>query len=155
MYKQIKGTNQDYPVPYHDLSFATGSLARRLTQLADAAFAPTGLPPSLAFLLLAVQEQPGRMQTELAAGLNLAPSTLTRFIDRLEGQGYLERQTEGRAAYIYLTEEGAGQLPALRAAQERLHTRLQGILGAADHHELLARVNAAATKLAGAAGPSQ
>ena len=65
------------------LYFTANSLARRITAMAEEAFGKVGLSPSHAFLVMLVNEQPGISQKELSRALNLAPSTVTRFVDSL------------------------------------------------------------------------
>ena len=76
--------------------------------------------------LLQVAEAPGRSlrMNQLAAGIFLSRSGVTRLIDRLEADGLIERSTctdDGRGALAVLTEAG---LTRLRAAAA---THLRGI----------------------------
>jgi DNA-binding MarR family transcriptional regulator len=78
------------------LYFTANSLARVITRMADEEFRRTGLSPSHAFLMMLVNDTPGIAQKELAESLQLAPSTVTRFIDSLVHKGYLTREVEGK-----------------------------------------------------------
>jgi DNA-binding MarR family transcriptional regulator len=76
--------------------------------------------------LLQVAEAPGRKlrMNQLATGIFLSRSGVTRLIDRLEADGLIERSTctdDGRGALAVLTEAG---LTRLRAAGD---THLAGI----------------------------
>jgi DNA-binding MarR family transcriptional regulator len=74
--------------------------------------------------LLQLAEAPGRRQrmSELADGILLTRSGVTRLVDRLESDGLVERiecTSDGRGAQAVLTEEG---LTKLRAAS-KVHLR--------------------------------
>jgi DNA-binding MarR family transcriptional regulator len=77
--------------------------------------------------LLQVAEAPGRSlrMNQLATGIFLSRSGVTRLIDRLEADGLIERSTctdDGRGALAVLTDSG---LARLRAAAD---THLSGIV---------------------------
>jgi DNA-binding MarR family transcriptional regulator len=76
--------------------------------------------------LLQVAEAPGRSlrMNQLATGIFLSRSGVTRLIDRLEADGLIERSTctsDGRGALAVLTEAGLARLRAAAA------THLRGI----------------------------
>lgn len=76
-----------------------------MTKIAEEAFATVGMSPSYAFLMMYVNDHPGVRQKDLSDQLNLAPSTVTRFVDALVQKGLLERRTEGRVAQIHPTQQ--------------------------------------------------
>lgn len=115
--------------------------------MAEEEFAVIGFSPSYAFILTLVDREPGIMPKDLAEKLNLAPSTITRFIDKLEHQGLLERRAEGRTARIYLTEGGVTLRPTIASAWTALHNRYVAILGQEAVQELILAIDNAATKL--------
>ncbi|MDP2848662.1 MAG: MarR family transcriptional regulator [Humidesulfovibrio sp.] len=111
------------------LYFTAGSLSRAVGRLADAAFAPTGLSPSHAFVLMLAAEEPGIGPGELAERLSLAPSTVTRFVDQLVAKGLLTRTAEGRTARLAATSRGLGLLKGVEQAWKRLHIAYASVLG--------------------------
>ncbi|MDD3313261.1 MarR family transcriptional regulator [Pseudodesulfovibrio sp.] len=111
------------------LYFTANALARNIGKLADAAFQEIGLSPSHAFMLQLVNEQPGITQKELAEYLSLAPSTLTRFADRLVYRGYVERDQKGKVVRIYPTSEGKALKQPIEKAWTRLYKDYSAILG--------------------------
>lgn len=73
----------------------------------------------LSALALLVLGGPKRLG-ELAAAEGVRPPTMTRLIDAMEGDGYVERQpdaSDGRAVIIAATPAGEGLLSAGRARQ--------------------------------------
>ena len=111
------------------LYFTTNSLARVITKMADEEFMITGLPPSHGYLIMWVNSHPGVIQKDLAYVLNLAPSTVTRFLDSLARRGYLERRVEGKISRIYPTEKGQVLQESLHEAWRNLYERYKNLLG--------------------------
>ena len=95
--------------------FTTARLHRALDKLVADCFAASGLAPNQAFLLMTVQDRPGVTAGELAKALHLSPSTLTRFLDKLESRALVRRAKEGRSAKVEVTAKGARLRPALEA----------------------------------------
>ena len=84
------------------------------------------LPLTSYEVLINLQAAPGRRRrmAELADGVLLSRSGMTRLVDRLEKDGLLRRDTctdDGRGAYAVLTEKGAAALAEAR------HTHLDGV----------------------------
>lgn len=118
-----------------------------MTKLAEEAFATVGMSPSYAFLMMYVNDHPGVMQKDLSDQLNLAPSTVTRFVDALELKGFLERRTEGRVAQVYPTPQGQALQSKLEAAWHNLFVRYSKVLGEDFSRELTQMVDGAAIRL--------
>jgi len=68
----------------HCLYFNTQALARVLEREWAKSFKPFGLTPSQGFMLRAVLNQPGLLQSELAQVLAISRPTTTRGLDGLE-----------------------------------------------------------------------
>ncbi|WP_243357933.1 MarR family winged helix-turn-helix transcriptional regulator [Fundidesulfovibrio terrae] len=111
------------------LYFTANALARTVTRMAEAAFAPTGLSPSQAFLLMLAMESPGVTPSELAGRLHLAPSTVTRLADGLVRLGLVERRSQGKASHIHPTAKGESMSQTIGAAWKTLHSDYSKILG--------------------------
>ena len=129
------------------LYFTANSLSRIITRMAEEEFRKTGLSPSHAFLMMLAMDEPGIGQKALCEQLNLAPSTVTRFVDALVQKGYLTRQTAGKTASIYPTEQGNALREDIDAAWKSLHMRYAAVLGLEDGDELTALIDKAAEKL--------
>ncbi|MGO4369243.1 MarR family winged helix-turn-helix transcriptional regulator [Paenibacillus sp. 2TAB19] len=111
------------------LYFTTNRLNRAITRMADEAFATTGLTPAYGYLIRLVIGQPGITQKELSEKLYITPSTLTRFIDKLEGKRLVERKVQGKTVLVYPTEQGKQLGPSLREASKRLKETYEALLG--------------------------
>jgi DNA-binding MarR family transcriptional regulator len=111
------------------LFFTANALARSVSRMAEKAFRDTGLSPSLAFAVMLVNDQPGITVTELADHLHLAPSTLTRFTDKLVYQDLVERKQEGKLTRVYPTERAGAIQPEIEKAWTRLHENYCAVLG--------------------------
>lgn len=111
------------------LFFTSGALARGMNRLAEAAFAPTGIAPSYAFLLMTVNREPGISPGEAAEQIALTPSTVTRLVEKLEAKRLLEREADGRHVRLHPTPASLELDPTLRAAWSQLFDRYQALLG--------------------------
>ncbi len=120
------------------LFYSVNALTRLVSRIADEEFAETGLAPSHAMLVIMVNDRPGIQPSELAGMMQLAPSTVTRFVDKMEQQGLVLRTVDGKHSYLLPTQAGKKIDADLRLAQSRLNGRLQEILGAEVIKELTA-----------------
>lgn len=111
------------------LYFQTNNLSRALSRLADEAFKSVGLSTSHAFLLMKVDDEPGIQPSQLSEVLQLTPSTITRLIEKMEYQGYLERISEGRATRVEPTEKCSTKVPEIRKAWSGLQKEYRDKLG--------------------------
>ena len=111
------------------LFFTANALARTVTRMAEKAFRDTGLSPSHAFAVMLVMDQPGMTISELADHLHLAPSTLTRFADKLVYMDLVERRQEGKLARVYPTDRAKDIQPEIEKAWTRLHEDYSAVLG--------------------------
>lgn len=111
------------------LFFTANRLGRTITKLAEDAFAPTGLSPMYGYLIRLAASEPGITQKELAEKLAVAPSTLTRFVDKLEAKRLVERKVQGKTVLVYATDKGAAMIETIKQASRDLKTRYEEVLG--------------------------
>lgn len=130
------------------LYFTAGTMSRLITKMTEEVFMPTGLAPSYAFMQMLVNETPGITQNEIAARLHLAPSTVTRFLEKLLAKELVFKTAEGKQSLIRPTEKGLALEPELKAAWQALYKRYCDILGETFAVELTASM-AKANRLLG------
>ncbi|HLK96198.1 MAG TPA: MarR family winged helix-turn-helix transcriptional regulator [Hymenobacter sp.] len=111
------------------LYFSANAVARLLTGMAEEEFAPTGLSPSHAFVLMTVCHKPGLQAGEISRELQLTPSTVTRLVEKLEHRKLLERQSVGRQTRVTPTAAAITLLPEVKAAWTQLFSRYTALLG--------------------------
>ncbi|MCB1168769.1 MAG: MarR family transcriptional regulator [Leptospiraceae bacterium] len=124
--KSDRGEKVDFS---HCLFFSTAALNRRLTEFAEEEFGKIGLAPSHGFVLLVTLKSPGVQPSEIARQLSFKPSTITRFLDRLEQMGLVERKLQGRTAQIFATARARKMEDSIRGAWKSLYQRYARSLG--------------------------
>jgi len=116
----------------HCLYFNTAALSRRLEREWAEAFAPFGLTAPQGFMLRAIIDRPGMLQSELAAELAIARSTTTRALDTLEQKGLLERRRtegDGREISVYPTAAAVAIKAPLNSSAGSAAEKIRKILG--------------------------
>lgn len=129
------------------LYFTANRLERVMNRMAEEEFRTIGLSPTYGYLLMAIIEMQGATQKELSQVMHLAPSTITRFIEKLQNKNLVYSQQEGRISRIFPTDKGLSLRPEIEAAWDRLHDRYAAILGRKEGDELTLRIDEAARKL--------
>ncbi|MFC5648175.1 MarR family winged helix-turn-helix transcriptional regulator [Paenibacillus solisilvae] len=122
------------------LFFTANRLGRAITKVAEEEFAPTGLTPMYGYLIRLVNDNPGITQKELSENLSITPSTLTRFIDKLEGKQLVQRQVLGKTVLVHPTDKGKELEGTIRQASKNLKLRYETILGAEAARKLSADI---------------
>lgn len=111
------------------LFFSTAALSRRLNEFAEEEFGRIGMAPSHGFVLLVVLKNPGIQPSEIARQLSFKPSTITRFLDRLEQMSLIERKLQGRTAQIFPTPRARKMEEPVRNAWKALYSKYSRSLG--------------------------
>ena len=129
----------------NDFLFALFEVQRLLRLYADKQAARFGITRAQWAVLAKVERTEGLKQSELAEQMEMQPITLTRLIDRLCDNGWIERRgddTDRRVNRLYLRKAARpllGKLSGLRS--ELTATALEGI-NPSDAHRLLAQLEA-------------
>lgn len=129
------------------LYFTANSLARKITKMGEDCFRTTGLSPSHAFLMMIVNDYPGIGPKELSGHLNLAPSTVTRFVDTLIYKGLLTKTFQGKNTRIEMTKQGRDLLETILAAWKNLYHSYSRLLGETNGQKLTRDIDQACQKL--------
>lgn len=135
----------------HCIYFNTAALARQLERIWAKAFRPFDLTPPQAFLLRAVLERPGMLQSELADALKVTRPTATRALDGLEARRLIERRAtkrDGRECEIFPAPDALPLKVPLNEASGEVTKRLKAILGETAFASFVARTKAIAGKAA-------
>jgi MarR family transcriptional regulator, transcriptional regulator for hemolysin len=123
--------------------FTLGEVQRLMRAYADKEAARYGITRAQWAVLAKVERFEGMTQTELAEQLEMQPITLTRLIDKLCENGWIERrgdESDRRVNRLYLKKAARpllGKLAGLRS--EITATALEGIQPA-DAHRMLAQL---------------
>ncbi len=122
--------------------FTLAELQRLVRAYADKQAARYGITRAQWAVLAKVERTEGLKQSELAEQMEMQPITLTRLIDRLCDNGWIERRgddTDRRVNRLYLRKARPllGKLAGLRS--ELTATALEGI-NPSDAHRLLAQL---------------
>jgi MarR family transcriptional regulator, organic hydroperoxide resistance regulator len=129
------------------LYFSAGALARKVEKLAVESWKKLDLSPSHAYLLLTVLDEPGIQPGTLAAEMQLSPSTITRFIEKLEEKKLLIRTTEGKLTNVYPTPKGKELQPKMKACMGDFFKKYSDILGAEESSRMVQNINKLTDKL--------
>ncbi|RAR45643.1 MarR family winged helix-turn-helix transcriptional regulator [Paenibacillus sp. MDMC362] len=121
------------------LFFTSNRFARSMTKMAEDAFAKAGLSPSYFYVLVVIHQYPGITQKELSDKLSIAPSTSTRFIDKLEEKQLVQRKSEWKETHVFLTDEGKSLYQELNQYFEQLNGQYVSLLGK-EHSEQLTKL---------------
>lgn len=99
-------------------------------------------------IMLALNEENGQTPSQLAERLGVRPPTITKTINRLAAQGFLEKrasETDARRAHVYLTETGAEAIRAIERSVRKTEKQALKSLDKAEQKalmKLLSRVEA-------------
>jgi DNA-binding MarR family transcriptional regulator len=103
--------------------------------------APLQLTPAQFSVLLLLENNPGRNQTEVAGALGILRPNFVAMLDGLESRGLCVRtrsETDRRSHVLSLTDKGRAALARARRIVATKHeARLSGLLGSADRATLL------------------
>ncbi|ANJ75702.1 MarR family transcriptional regulator [Ralstonia insidiosa] len=127
----------------HCLYFNTSALARKLERVWADAFAPFDLTPPQGFMLRAIVDRPGMLQSELSEAMSVTRPTATRALDGLEAKGLIERrktEADGRETAIFPTPEAMKIGAALNDASGAVTARLKRVLGSAEFTDTVSKI---------------
>ncbi|MGG3640050.1 MarR family winged helix-turn-helix transcriptional regulator [Bacillus gobiensis] len=139
--------NEEEQVLIQCLYFTANRFARNITKLAEKTFDFGDLAPSYFYMIMIVKFHPQITQKEICEKMSIAPSTSTRFIDKLEKQKLVSRKMSGKQSYISLTEEGEKVYEQFRISLNDLHADYSKSLGEEFSLELSKMLNDACIKL--------
>jgi DNA-binding MarR family transcriptional regulator len=104
-----------------NLYYTTTAFSREISSIAENAFMDLGLTPSDAYLIMVVNEKPNVQPTEISEKILLAPSTITRMIEKLEKRSIVTRTQEGKYTYVAVTTKGKDLYANILATWDEIH----------------------------------
>jgi MarR family transcriptional regulator, organic hydroperoxide resistance regulator len=104
-----------------NLYYTTTAFSREISSIAETAFMDLGLTPSDAYLIMVVNEKPNVQPTEISEKILLAPSTITRMIEKLEKRSIVTRTQEGKYTYVAVTTKGKDLYAHIIATWDSIH----------------------------------
>ena len=128
------------------LYFASGRLNRIVGKISDTRFKRYGLSSTAAFILMALSQEDSLNPTQIASQLSLDRSTITRFLDKLERDGFIRRQANGRQIDVQLTDKGQAMQPDLKREWAALNQAYLDQLGPEFEEHLRQALNTAFDK---------
>lgn len=105
------------------------SLNREVSKHYDSYFEPFGLATSYIELLLLVLEEGTVSQKELSDRMNLAPSTITRFITKLKKEKYIKKGKKGRLVTIEILPGAMSDVKKMKERYQQADDDLKKMLG--------------------------
>ena len=129
------------------LFFTSNRLANVLWRIVNDVYAEIGLAAPYIYLLVVVNQYPGITISELSEKLGIAPSTCTRFVNKLMGQGILKKKQEWKTVHVILTDEGRKKTEGIDASLQRLHERCGAAISEEQYQKLSAAMWQAAYEL--------
>lgn len=112
-----------------NIYITSNAFARRISGIADEKLKPLGFSASYAFVLLAADNEDGIGQKELSEQFHMAPSTITRFIDKMEKQDLLSREQNGKAVTVKLSRKGKDLIAEIKIALAEIDDEINLTVG--------------------------
>jgi MarR family transcriptional regulator for hemolysin len=125
------------------LLFTLGEVQRLVRAYADKAAARYGITRAQWAVLAKVERAEGLKQTELAEQMEMQPITLTRLIDRLCDNGWIERRSDDsdrRVKRLYLRKAARPLLAKLGGLRSELTATALESINPSDAHRLLGQL---------------
>lgn len=116
------------------LYFTISRLFRIVNKVAEESFSELDICPTHAFLMLILQDKPkGMSVNEISEALTIAPSTVTRFVDKLIIKKYVERVKSGKQSFTKLTRTGKNMIPKVYECWEVLFKGVENLIDDKDY----------------------
>lgn len=129
------------------LYFTSNALARKVEKLAIESWKRVDMSPSHGYLLMLLLEEPGMQPSNIAAQLQLTPSTITRLIEKLEERKLVVRTTEGKITNVYPSPKAKELLPEMIACVQDFSNAYSKVLDKEETFKLVQGMNKISDKL--------
>lgn len=108
---------------------AANHFSREISRFFDSYFEENPLSTSYVQLLRLIDEHQTLTQKEISDRMNLAPSTITRFIGKLEKMGFVEKTRSGKEMSVHINESEAMKVRQLVSLLKEAEHDLEELLG--------------------------
>jgi MarR family transcriptional regulator, organic hydroperoxide resistance regulator len=102
---------------------------REISRFYDSFFDKHQLATSYVELLMLIAGEQNLTQKEIAEIMNLAPSTITRFISKLEKRGYVEKTRKGKEMSVQIKRGKMNSVEELSSLYRQADKELENLLG--------------------------
>ena len=110
--------------------FTISKMFRMINKMAEESFEKLDIYPTHGFLMIILKEEEnGLTVNQISETLAIAPSTVTRFVDKLISKGYVERQKAGKNSFTKITEEGLKIMPDIYKAWHGISEKIEEVVG--------------------------
>ena len=103
--------------------------SRNITAFFDERLSHYGMAVSYIETLLIITHEAECSQKQLSSDMGLAPSTITRFIEKLVNKGYVVKKRQGKEVYVTLTSAGIDITGKMKKDYKQAEKELQQLLG--------------------------
>lgn len=129
------------------LYFNSLKVHRLLTKIAEEEYALTGLSPTYAFAVTVINKKGSISASELSEYLFMAPSTTTRFVDKLVYKGLAVREQKGKNSFVYPTEKSLKLQETIEECWNNVRMKYEEKIGQEKMKELLKILGEVSEKL--------
>lgn len=105
------------------------SFSREISSFFDNHFKDEDLATSYIELLILLLDYDALPQQQIAEKMNLAPSTITRFVKKLEKRGYILKKKEEGMVKVLLSDDGVKAAKRFRKSYRSAVKSLKSVLG--------------------------
>lgn len=112
------------------LYFTISKMFRMINRIAEEAFEKIDICPTHAFLMMLLKEEKnGLSVNQISSSLAIAPSTVTRFVDKLVSKGYVVREKMGKNSFTKITEKGLNEIDEIYEAWRGITEKIEELIG--------------------------
>ena len=112
------------------LYFTISKMFRMINRIAEEAFEKIDICPTHAFLMMLLKEEKnGLSLNQISSSLAIAPSTVTRFVDKLVSKGYVVREKMGKNSFTKITEKGLNEIDEIYEAWRGITEKIEELVG--------------------------
>ncbi|AMD95011.1 MarR family transcriptional regulator [Leptotrichia sp. oral taxon 847] len=112
------------------LYFTISKMFRMINKIAEEAFEKIDICPTHAFLMMLLKEEKnGLSVNQISSSLAIAPSTVTRFVDKLVSKGYVVREKMGKNSFTKITEKGLSEIDEIYEAWHGITEKIEELIG--------------------------